>query len=143
MRQNIHDYFLSMLPLVASRGTCVRRQVASIITTENGRILSAGYNGSPSGFTHCIDTPCEGANDQPGNTKRCAATHAEANALLHCYRLDLAKTMYCSVSPCLECAKLILTTNIYLVVVTNYYSDTSGIDLLRLGNVEVRVKYSE
>lgn len=102
------------------------------MTDVRGRILSTGYNGPPSGFSHCTTlTPCAGAYDAGGDTQRCLAVHAEQNALLQCWRLDLAHTMYVSVCPCFVCAKLILQTPIQEVVIAGVYpGDNEGQRLL-------------
>jgi dCMP deaminase len=117
-RQTIEQYYLEMLHLVASRATCRRRKVASIITDEQGRVLSTGYNGVPSGAIHCIDSPCSGV------------IHAEQNALLQCRQIDRAHTIYCSVSPCFTCCKLIANTPIQRIIFAEQYSDERGLWLL-------------
>lgn len=139
-RPTLDEYFTQMLDLVATRSTCRRRHVACIITDDKGHIISTGYNGVPSGFPHCIDSPCAGAGDQAGDNSKCLAIHAEQNALLQAgSKLKEATRLYCSCSPCFNCAKLIAGTNIKRIVVKEIYADTAGIDLLRLAGVEVIV----
>jgi len=110
-RLSRHEYYLQMLALVASRGTCARRQVAAILTDTEGRILATGYNGPPSGYPHCRDhIPCPGALDPAGDTARCVAIHAEQNAIVQAGlsgNLARAAILYCTCSPCLNCAKLL------------------------------------
>lgn len=131
MRDSKETYFVKMLVDVAARSTCVRRSVGAIITDERGRILSTGYNGPPSGFQHCIqDMPCPGAYDRHGDTSRCMAIHAEQNAMLQCWRLDLAHTIYVSCCPCFVCAKMILNTGIRRVIVLEDYADSEGAKIL-------------
>ena len=120
-RLSIDLYFASMLNLVSSRSTCTRRAVGAIITDEAGHVLAMGYNGVPSGVDHCTDVPCGGEADKSGDFSRCWAVHAEQNALLQCQRLDLARTVYVSCTPCFTCAKLIANTPIRRVVVTELY----------------------
>lgn len=135
MRPSRDEYFVQMLDLVASRSTCARRAVGAIIIDEIGHILSTGYNGVPRGFQHCTETPCLGATDKPGDTSRCDATHAEMNALLQCFRLDLAHTIYVSCSPCFTCAKLIANTSIRRVVCCEMYADEH--EVLREAGIEL------
>ncbi len=125
------EYFLEMLQLVSSRSTCLRRQVAAIITSKNGHVLATGYNGVPQGFEHCVDHPCEGINDAPGNSERCLAVHAEINALLQCCDITQAHTLYTSVSPCFACAKAIANTPIKKVISTEQYVCTRGVSILK------------
>ena len=126
MRPTKDEYFLKMLRLVASRSTCGRRAVGAIIVDEHGHILATGYNGVPMGMIHCIDSPCPGRGDQPGDSSRCLAVHAEQNALMQCSRLDLADTIYVSNTPCFTCAKMIANTNIRRVVSAEPYADKEG-----------------
>lgn len=121
MRLSHDQYYLQMLTLVAARSTCARRAVGAIITDDSHHILSTGYNGVPSGFTHCIDEPCDGALDESGNNTRCMAVHAEVNAILQCSRLDRACNLYVSCIPCFSCAKMICNTRIeYIVSLVDY-----------------------
>ena len=135
------EYFLCMLQLVASRSTCVRRQVAAIIVSKDGHILSTGYNGTPRGFPHCNINPCVGALDSPGDSDRCQAVHAEVNALLQCMRLDLASTLYTSCSPCFTCAKAIANTPITRVLCAEEYSDLRGKAILAQASIKLVSKY--
>lgn len=124
------EYFFSILPLVAQRSTCARRQVGAIITDRDGHILSTGYNGVPRNFDHCTDIPCAGTGDQRGDSSRCLAVHAEQNALLQCTNHSLAHTMYVTCTPCFTCAKMICNTNIEVINCTESYADTRGVDIL-------------
>ena len=45
--------------------------------------------------------------------------------------------MYCTASPCIECAKLIIQAGIKRVIYSEQYRLTDGIDLLRRAGVEV------
>lgn len=121
-----------MLPLIARRSTCARRQVAAILTDLQGRVLSTGYNGVPRSHKHCTTEPCMGAKDEPGNTENCMAVHAEMNALLQAGdRLQFAYTLYCTCFPCFGCAKAIANTPIVRIVYSGTYADHRGYDVLR------------
>jgi dCMP deaminase len=140
-----HDqYYLQMLALVAARCTCPRRQVGAIIVDADHRVLSTGFNGVPRGFPHCIDTggatdaACLGRQDKHGDTSRCLAVHAEANAILQCSRLDLARTIYVSCTPCFECAKLLANTQIREIVALEEYTG-AGLDVLLNAGFMVRL----
>lgn len=133
-------YFLRMLELVASRGTCARRKVAAIIVDARDHILATGYNGVPRGFPHCIESPCPGRDDPPGDSRRCEAVHAEQNALLQCRDLERAATIYASCSPCFTCAKLIANTNITRVVCLEPYTDSAGWDVLFRAGKELQYR---
>ena len=136
-RPPLDEYFLGLLPQVASRGTCRRRQVAAIIINVKGHILATGYNGVPSGIQHCTDVPCPGVDDPKGDSSRCEALHAEASALLQCLDPFRAHTIYCSCTPCFNCAKMICNTSIKRVITLELYPDPLGLDLFERAHIYV------
>jgi dCMP deaminase len=123
--------YLKMANTWASLSHCNRKQVGALIV-KDGMIISDGYNGTPSGFDNC----CE---DDEGNT-HWYVLHAEANAILKVSKSTnsaLGSTLYLTLSPCKECAKLILQSGIHRVVFQNRYKDDSGINFLQLAGVDV------
>lgn len=125
--------YLKMAETWASLSHCNRKQVGALIV-KDGMIISDGYNGTPSGFDNC----CE---DDEGNT-HWYVLHAEANAILKVSKSTnsaLGATLYLTLSPCKECAKLILQAGIRRVVFKNEYKDNSGINFLREAGVDVQV----
>lgn len=125
--------YLKMAETWASLSHCNRKQVGALIV-KDGMIISDGYNGTPSGFDNC----CE---DDDGNT-HWYVLHAEANAILKVSKSTnsaLGATLYLTLSPCKECAKLILQAGITRVVFKNEYKDNSGLNFLREAGVDVQV----
>lgn len=115
-------YFHAMANLVATRGTCARRKVGCVLVDKRNHVLATGYNGPPSGFPHCIDTPCTGAHQKSGEgLELCQAVHAEQNALLQCHDVYAIQTAYCTTAPCIHCIKLLLNTSCERVVFANDY----------------------
>lgn len=95
-------------------------------------IISDGYNGTPSGF----ENVCE---DEEGKTKR-YVLHAEANALAKLARSSQSSdgaTLYCTDSPCQQCAKLIHQAGIKRVVYMRDYHEMSGAKFLEEAGVVV------
>ena len=93
-------------------------------------IIADGYNGSPSGF------PNECENDA-GQT-HWYVLHAEANAITKLARSHNSaegSTLYITLSPCRDCAKLILQAGIKRVVYKSAYKDTSGVDFLTKSSI--------
>ena len=122
-RPDLDTYFLKMARVVATRATCVRRQVGCVLVDARGRTLSTGYNGPPSGEPHCTEHPCLGAGAPRGEgLDLCAAVHAEANALLTCYDIWAIKVCYVTHSPCLGCVKLLRNTSCQRVVFREEYA---------------------
>ena len=99
---------------------------------KDKRIISDGYNGTPSGF----ENVCE---DEDHLTKP-YVLHAEANAITKIARSNNnsdGSTLYVTDSPCVECSKLIIQAGIRRVVYAREYRLTDGIELLRRAGIEV------
>lgn len=123
------DQMLMEMAIIASkRSTCNRKHVGAIIAIE-GRPISVGYAGAPSGLPHCLEHGCLAGPD--GGCIR--TQHAEANAIAFAARKGIATekaTLYTTVSPCLACAKLIINAGISRVWYLELYRKTEGIELL-------------
>ena len=103
--------------LVAERSTCLRHHVGAI-TVKDKRVLTTGYNGAASGVKDCLGLGClRDKLDIKSGTRHeiCRAIHAEQNAIiqgaLHEISLENA-TLYCTHSPCILCAKMIVNSKI-------------------------------
>ena len=123
--------YLRMAAEWAGLSHCKRKQVGALIVKE-GMIISDGYNGTPGGFAN----ECE---DTEGNT-HWFVLHAEANAMMKVARSNnnsRNSTLYLTLSPCRECAKLIHQSGIIRLVYSSEYKDPSGLEFLREAGVEV------
>jgi dCMP deaminase len=130
MRPDKDTYFLRMAFLCSERSTCPRRKVGCVLVNERGHVLATGYNGVPAGFKHCIDSPCPGANAEPGQgLEKCEAIHAEQNALLQCKNVYDIHTAYCTDSPCVTCVKLLLNTSCKRIVFMRRYPHAASEEL--------------
>ncbi|MDE2101517.1 MAG: dCMP deaminase family protein, partial [Patescibacteria group bacterium] len=131
--------FQTMARLVGRRSTCPRARVGAVIV-KDGRVISIGYVGSPSGMPHCTEVGCD-IDEARGGCIR--TVHAEANAIAFAAKSGIevaGSTIYCTHLPCIDCAKLILNAGIREVVYQHPYRDERGLDLfLRSGRVKVRV----
>lgn len=111
------EYFLGIARLVSERSTCLRRNVGALIV-KNRRILTTGYNGTPSGITHCEVEGCLREKMKiPSGEKHelCRGLHAEQNAIIQAalYGVDIGgSTLYCTNQPCSICAKMLINAGI-------------------------------
>lgn len=107
-----------------------RKKVGCIIVKDKV-IISDGFNGTPTGY----ENECEDIN---GITKW-YTLHAEANAITKLVRNGgisaLGATLYLTLSPCKDCAKLILQSGINKVIYLEEYRDKTGIDFLRKSGI--------
>lgn len=126
MRPTKDQWAIALCNVTAMRATCARRQVGAVILSEEGHVLSTGYNGVPAGMPHCIDSPCAGACYPSGTgLDACDAIHAEVNAIAHLREPRAAHTMYVTAAPCVACTKVALATGIKRIVFLEDYP-TSG-----------------
>ena len=128
---------MNIAAVVASRSTCPRKLVGSVIVRER-TILSTGYNGSIRGMPHCSDVGHMMENDH------CVATiHAESNAILQAAKNGVmidGAAIYITASPCWNCFKQIANAGLRRIVYGEFYRDERifsvaerlGIDLLHL-----------
>ena len=132
------EYYVNMLAAVKLRATCPRRQCSAIVVDSQNNILSTGYNGAPRGLPHCVDEPCGGERDRPGDVSNCIAVHSEENAVLQLGVSDMRmKTMYCTNKPCFHCAKIICQTSITRVLYLEDYADQRGEKLLKMKGTKI------
>ena len=123
------DEFFMRVALAASmRSKDPNTQVGACIADTNHRILSVGYNGTPSALTD--DEFPWGVSDDPLMDKHSYVVHAEANAVLN-YRGSLkdmsGATVYVTLFPCNECAKILAQVGIGEVVyLSDKYDGTEG-----------------
>lgn len=127
----LDNRYLRMAAIWAENSYCVRRKVGCLVVKDK-RIISDGFNGTPSGF----ENVCEDEN----NVTKPYVLHAEANAITKLARSSNnsdGATLYVTDSPCIECSKLIIQSGIKRVVYARKYRLTDGEDLLRRAGVEV------
>ena len=112
------DYFMSVAFLSAQRSKDPNKQVGAVIVGPDRVIMGVGYNGFPRG---CSDSDLpwakKSANDDPMETKYAYVCHAEMNAIMNKNSQSLhGATVYVTMYPCNECAKLIIQSGIREVV---------------------------
>jgi dCMP deaminase len=161
MRISRDEMFTKIVQVVAQRSTCLRFQVGALIVRD-GRIISMGYNGQVAGRPECKKVPtfeelttnpayqgraaskiiqelnndsllCEG----PGCTR---SLHAETNAIAFAAKAGVSVegcTLYCSLSPCINCAKVIVNSGIREIKFLKKYRNEEGIRFLQESGITV------
>lgn len=132
-KENKYDIkYLEIAKKISELSHAKRKKVGSIIVKDSV-IISDGFNGTPTGF----ENNCE---DVEGNTKW-YTLHSEANAIMKLVRIGgtsaVGATLYITLSPCKECAKLILQSGISRVIYLEEYKDTSGVNFLKDSNINI------
>lgn len=143
VRPSWDEYFLQIVELVGSRGTCDRGRSGCVITKDK-RILATGYVGSPIGLSHCDEVGHEMhtvIHEDGHQTQHCIRTgHAEFNAVANAARFGVAlegATIYCHMTPCYVCAKMIINAGIKRVVCNmDYHAGERSKDIFKEAGVE-------
>lgn len=136
-RPGITATLLTVARTWAARGTCDRLRVGAVVA-HTGRVVSTGYNGAPAGLPHCDHrgiSPVDSRIIEPCMK----AVHAEANAIAFAARYGVSiegAVMYCTHSPCYNCAFLIINAGISRVVFAEPYRDPYPLDTLRSAGVD-------
>ena len=144
-RLDTDEYFLKIAFVVAERSTCRRHHIGAV-AVKNKHILATGYNGAPSGLKDCLELGC--LRDElniPSGTRQeiCRGIHAEQNVIiqasLHGVNLE-GGTIYCTHTPCVLCAKMLVNAKIKRFVSFGRYNDNAFIDLFKEAGIEVDIK---
>ncbi|HTY47155.1 MAG TPA: cytidine/deoxycytidylate deaminase family protein [Methanomassiliicoccales archaeon] len=142
-RPDNDTYFMRMAELVATRSTCLRRQVGAVVVKEK-RVLSTGYNGAPKGLKHCAEVGCvRMQNNIESGTRHelCRGVHAEQNAVIQAAYFGVSikdASLYTTNFPCVMCAKILINAGIREVVYKDEYIDELSQEILNESKVLVR-----
>lgn len=136
-RPSWDDYFMAIVKIIATRGTCDRLYTGAVLV-KNNRIISSGYNGSPPGLPHCHDA------GHLLEDSHCVRTiHGEHNALLQAAvqggTSTVGSTLYTKYNPCIHCAKYIVACGVTRVVIGKIYRNTVTIDYLKDAGIQVDI----
>lgn len=155
--------FIEIAEKFAGHSTCVKRKVGAVLVKDL-RILSTGYNGTPSGFCNC-NVVFRDKDEKTGeinlNTGIIYAgksqfdnheyithhdfaeryeIHAEQNCLSFAAKNGVSTdgcTLYVTTAPCAQCAKLVIASGIKEVVYKEIYKNDLGLKLLKEADVKV------
>jgi dCMP deaminase len=128
--------------MVASRSTCLRRQVGAVIVRDK-RILATGYNGAPAGLRHCGEIGCVRERLKVASGERhelCRAIHAEQNAIIQASSSGVSlrdSVMYTTHHPCVLCSKIIINAGIKRVIYSQGYPDELSRTILKESKLAV------
>jgi len=145
-RPSWDEYFLQVMDIVGSRGTCDRGRSGALLVRDR-RILATGYVGSPIGIPHCDEVGHEMHTVTRENgvaSRHCLRTsHAELNAIVNAARFGVAidgATLYCKMVPCYTCAKAIINAGIKRVVAfRNYHSTEQSKEVFKKAKVTLSI----
>ena len=136
---------MEMTDTISGWASCYQknRKMGAVIVRDK-RILTTGYNGAPQGIKPCVERgECLRRKlGIPSGTRAevCYAVHAEQNALIQAARMGVSvygATMYVTYSPCIICARLLITAGIVRVIYRYDYPDEFSREILKEAGVEL------
>jgi dCMP deaminase len=142
-RPSWDEYFMDIVDLVSKRSTCLRRKVGAVLVREK-RILASGYNGPPTGITHCAEVGCLRDKLKIPSGERhelCRGLHAEQNAIIQAALHGVTTknaTIYCTNHPCIICSKMIINSGISKIVYREDYRDQLAEEMLEEAGIEAK-----
>lgn len=127
--------YMQMAQSIALHSKAIRKKVGAILVTNHGVILP-GYNGCATGMSNI----CE--NEQPDGSlvTKPEVIHAELNCILKAAKEGVSvvdSVVYVTLSPCVQCAAMMIQSGVKRVVFGEQYRDNSGILLLKTAGVAV------
>jgi len=143
-RPDWNEYFMKLASLVATRSSCIRRNVGAVIVKDK-RVLATGYNNVPIGAPHCSETGCLREERKIPSGERqeiCRGLHAEQNAIIQAARFGISikdAVLYCTHQPCVTCAKMLINAGITEVIFDGEYPDKLAIEMLEQAKVKLTI----
>ena len=139
MKQKHIEAYMKTAEVFADCSTAERLHVGAIIVKDE-RIISIGYNGTPSGWdNNCEDIKVNNDGDYVTVTKP-EVLHAETNAIAKLAKFNgsgSGSVLFVTHAPCLDCSKLVFQSGISSVFYRNSYRDNAGVDFLNKAGVKV------
>lgn len=120
--------FINIAKEIAQASKCVSKQVGAVIV-KDGRILSTGYNGTPTGYQNCCDFWGGKYTKEHHEWSKTYEIHAEMNAIIWAARKGIAiedATIYVTLEPCSECSKNLIASGIKRIVYEKSYEHTNS-----------------
>ena len=144
MKDKFVQAHMKVAKIYADLSYAERKKVGVVIVRDD-RILSIGYNGTPSGWDNsCEDSVLWHKGKQllsPMLVTKPEVLHAETNAiakLAASTESGKGATLFIyPSSPCMECAKLIYQSGISEVYFTEIYQNEDGLNFLKKAGVKV------
>ena len=132
MKETLLKFYMDVAVNASFLSYCKRRQVGAVITDENGEnILGYGFNGTIKGLPNICEL-------EDGTTDNASVLHAETNAIMKVCRSTQSTdgaVLFVTLSPCVECAKIIIQAGISKVYFKSAYKSLEGLAVLNRSGV--------
>jgi dCMP deaminase len=137
-QKKLDQTYMAMAEELSKLSYANRKKVGCLIVKDT-QIISEGYNGTPKGFSN----ECEYRSYVDEEYTKPEVLHAESNAISKIARSTNSSngaTLYVTLAPCFDCAKLIIQSGIVRVIYKDHYKN-NGLNLLAKAGVKVNSIY--
>lgn len=149
-RPSWDEYFINIAKVVGTRATCDRGRTGCVLV-KNKHIIATGYVGAPAGCASCDDIGHEMntvTQEDGTQSKHCIrTTHNEQNAIAQAAKMGVSTdgaTLYCMMTPCYTCAKLLINAGIKRIVAEkDYHAGARSKELFKEAGVQYELLNSE
>ena len=125
------EYFINLCEVIKLRSKDIKKQVGACLVSEDNKIISTGYNGLKAGCSDNIDW-----NNR--ELVHSLVLHSEMNCLLYATSKFNNARLYCTLSPCKECTKLIASSGVAKIIYKEKYKDYNNVeDICKFYNIEL------
>ena len=143
-RPSWDSYFMKIAEDVSTRSTCLRRQVGAVIVKDK-RMLTTGYNGAPTGISHCTEQNClRILYNVPSGERHelCRGLHAEQNAIIQAAYYGVSvngAAIYVTHQPCSICTKMLINSGIKSFIFRAPYKDDLAQEMIAEAGISCRI----
>lgn len=116
-RPDWNTYFMSIADVIKTRSPDKTKVGAVLVSVKDNRIISTGYN------SVCANMKDQDIDWSDREFVKNICVHAETNAILYSQSKFEDAILYCTLSPCKDCVKLLSATKIRKVVFKDKYKD--------------------
>jgi dCMP deaminase len=138
MNLNWNEYYMTQAVMVSLKSKDPSTKVGCVIVDQNNKQISIGYNGFPAGVDETKLNWNKDMTKGIENTKYPYVIHAEANAIINAKKDISGCSIYVTLFPCNECAKLLAASKIAKVYYLNEKPCKMSNKILQLANVELK-----
>lgn len=115
------EYFMCLAVVASKRSKDRETKVGAVVVSVDKKVLGIGWNGHPKMRSGRNDDQKEGFSWEKNienykENKHFYVCHAELNAIVHSSGSLVGTTMYVTLNPCNECAKLIVQSGVKEVI---------------------------
>lgn len=109
------EYFMSLAVVASKRSKDRETKVGAVVVSADRKVLGIGWNGHPKMRSRDNDNKVQG-HPWDKEKKHYYVCHAELNAITHSSGSLKGATIYVTLNPCNECAKVIVQSGVKNII---------------------------